>query len=68
MADFASIRLTTGAIYINLEYVLKIEFGAQEGESTVLKLTNGEVLKIPHSEGLRLLDQIDQGDSIRRPS
>jgi len=68
MADFASIRLSTGAIYINLQYVLKIEFGDQEGESTVLKLTNGEVLKVPHSEGLRLLEQISRGKPIIQPA
>ncbi len=68
MADFASIRLSSGAIYINLEYVLKIEVGLSEGESTVLRLTNGEVLKLTHSEGMRLLEQLNGGSAVRQPA
>ena len=66
MADFASVRLASGAVYVNLEYVLKIEVGLNEGEPTVLRLTNGEVLKIQHSEGMRLLEQLNGGKVVRQ--
>ena len=66
MADFASVRLTTGTVYVNLDYVLKIEVGLSEGEPTVLRLTNGEVLKVQHSEGMRLLEQLNGGKAVRQ--
>lgn len=68
MADFASVRLSSGTVYINLDYVLKIEVGLSDGEPTVLRLTNGEVLKVQHSDGMRLLEQLNGGRAVRQPA
>ena len=67
MADFVSVRLSTGTVYINLDYVLKIEVGLSEGEPTVLRLTNGEVLKVVHSDGTGLLEQLNRAKVMREP-
>jgi hypothetical protein len=67
MADFVSVRLSTGTVYINLDYVLKIEVGLSEGEPTVLRLTNGEVLKVLHSDGMGVLEQLNRSKVLRQP-
>ena len=60
MADFAAVQLASGIVHINLDYVLKIEVGMDSKEPTVVRLTNGEVLKLAHAEGTHLISQLNR--------
>lgn len=60
MADFASVHLASGTVHINLDYVLKIDVGLDPQEPTHVRLTNGEVLKLPHQEGANLVQQLNR--------
>jgi len=65
MAFFASVTTSAGATWINLDYVLRVEEGQDESTLTMVRMTNGEVIKLNHEDGQRLVEQLLQCNGSR---
>ena len=62
MADFVSIKDQHEArVWINLDYVVRIDQGQEPEESTSIKFADGSVLAIPRGEGKKLFKQLQKG-------
>jgi hypothetical protein len=59
MADFAFVESGSIPVYINLDYVIKIELGLDPRESTTVKFRDGRTMSLARSEGERLVQQLN---------
>lgn len=68
MADFASTNDNGVPIWINLDYVFKINRGLDPQEGTEVFFINGERLHLSRSDGGKLVAQLNQCCTPRRNS
>ena len=60
MADFAFVNISNSSpVYINLDYVVKIERGLDPREATTVKFRDGRTMVLARVEGDRLVEQLN---------